>query len=434
MAKEVITLAGMMNFFKDDTTCISKGELKYKADFVLDLRIDSYNIRAQVRASMKDKSYKTVLDVDGEGNIAGGRCECPRGNWLCSHMAAVAIYAHKKGLSKTDLPNTWLARPRKAARLDVKSFSDFFPSPKPEYSAITRAVTEDDRKFLYDGLSETGTMCGLQWICGPEPQLPADAACAPVLIEDILQDFANDPNTFVRKCYVSSEQIQWLASKTKDQRNSQAWGSFRRLRLTGSNFGDVVRAMANKRDKDKPIPNSLLKKLRGEYSLGTKDSIMWGQMHEQIAIERYQQTTGNKVQPAGLYLFPCGLLGSTPDGIIEDSCDGVIGIGVLEVKCPWNYRESTITQMLSKELKGKEEESFYLKSNRTLNEHHSYWHQVQAEMHAVGTEWVHFVVWTTVDIEIILVKRDPNWEELYLPMLKSFYLSELLPSVYIKED
>ena len=42
---------------------------------------------------------------------------------------------------------------------------------------------------------------------------------------------------------------------------------------------------------------------------------MWGQMHEQIAIERHEQTTGNKIQPAGLYLFPCGLLGSTPDGI-----------------------------------------------------------------------------------------------------------------------
>ena len=129
VAKDVITLAGMMNFLKMKKTCISKGELQYKTDFVLDLRIGSYNIRAQVRTSMEEKSYKTVLDVDGEGNIVGGRCEFPRGNWLCSHMAAVAIYAHKKGLSKTDLPNTWLARPRKAARLDVKSFSDFFPKP-----------------------------------------------------------------------------------------------------------------------------------------------------------------------------------------------------------------------------------------------------------------------------------------------------------------
>ena len=33
MAKEVIRLAGML--YKDDITCISKGELKYKADFVL---------------------------------------------------------------------------------------------------------------------------------------------------------------------------------------------------------------------------------------------------------------------------------------------------------------------------------------------------------------------------------------------------------------
>ena len=54
---------------------------------------------------MKDRSCKTELDIYGEGDNAGGWCECPRENWLCSHMAAVAIYANKEGLSKTDLQN-----------------------------------------------------------------------------------------------------------------------------------------------------------------------------------------------------------------------------------------------------------------------------------------------------------------------------------------
>ena len=79
--------------------------------------------------------------------------------------------------------------------------------------------------------------------------------------------------------------------------------------------------------------------------------------------------------------------------------------------------------MLSNELKGREESSFYLTSNRSLSEHHNYWHEVQVDM-----------VWTIVNIEIILVRRDPQWEELCLPILKNHYLHELIPSVYIKES
>ena len=117
MARELITLGGITGFFKDDLYSISKGELKFKGDFVLELRIVNHSVHAKVRASMKDKSYSVTLVVDVEGGISEGKCECPRGNWLCSHMAATAIYANKKGLSKTDLPNSWIARPKKAAKL-----------------------------------------------------------------------------------------------------------------------------------------------------------------------------------------------------------------------------------------------------------------------------------------------------------------------------
>ena len=62
MANEIITLSGMLKFFKDDINTVTKGELKYKADFVLDLRIVDFSIMAKIRASMKDNSLgKEVL-------------------------------------------------------------------------------------------------------------------------------------------------------------------------------------------------------------------------------------------------------------------------------------------------------------------------------------------------------------------------------------
>ena len=60
---------------------------------------------------MKDESYTVALTVNGNGEVLKGYCEYPRLNWICNHMAASAIYANKKGISKTDLPNSYIAKP-----------------------------------------------------------------------------------------------------------------------------------------------------------------------------------------------------------------------------------------------------------------------------------------------------------------------------------
>ena len=438
MANEVITLSGMMKFFKEDINTITKGELKYKADFVLDVRVSDLVVMAKIRASMKDKSYSVKLTLDGDGGIAKGECECPRGNWICSHMAATAIYTNKKGMSKTDLPNTWIAKPKKAARYDSKTFGDLFPAPRPEYKATRRAVTTSDRELFYDQLSALsleGIQCPMQWIVGPEPPESTSNPLAPYLIEDLVEDFINDRSAFVYKVKVSHEQIQWLANETIGQRNSILWGQYRKLRLTGSNFGHVIQSCQRRMRGDNPIPPSLLKKLRGEYQLGHKDSIMWGQMHEEVATEKYKELTGNKVTPAGLFLFPCGYLGCSPDGIIyEDKEEASNNKGILEIKCPWKHRNSTLDEMIGAELKGKNEvKSFYLTAEKELNKNHQYWHQVQGEMVAACVSWAHFVVWTNVDCKILYVEKDPLWEETFVPILSAFYLNDLLPSCYVQE-
>ena len=59
------TITGIVEFFKDDLYMISKGELKYKADYVMDFRIYEYKSSAKIRASMKDKCYPISLTIDG---------------------------------------------------------------------------------------------------------------------------------------------------------------------------------------------------------------------------------------------------------------------------------------------------------------------------------------------------------------------------------
>ena len=253
-----------------------------------------------------------------------------------------------------------------------------------------------------------------------------------MIIEDLLQDFIDNREIFIEKCRVSRNQIEWLAQHTSDQRNSQLWGKHRRLRLTGSNFGEVLKAFDRHLCQGRPFPTSLFKKLKGEYCFSTKDAILWGQMHEEHAIKKYAELTGNNVTPCGLFLFPCGFLGSTPDGIVQSRTSGN---GILEVKCPWKHRNATISEMMEMELKCKESlKGFFLTKEGSLNPEHNYWHQVQAEMFAADVNWGHFVVWTTMDLKVVEVTRCSSWMQNCIPKLKEFYLNELKPQCYTSEE
>lgn len=126
-AQQVVSLAGLMQFFNEDMNAFRKGEVKFNSEFALDASLDDFEIAAKERGSMRDQSYKVGLNVDGSGRIASAFCECVRSNRLCSHMEATAIYSNKQGYSKTNLPNRWVALPGKAAgkHSGTKMMSDF---------------------------------------------------------------------------------------------------------------------------------------------------------------------------------------------------------------------------------------------------------------------------------------------------------------------
>ena len=427
---QVISLSGLLDFFRDEKNSIDKGEIKFNSNYVLEVRINGFEIKALVRASMKNKSYKVGLVITGDGSISSGSCECPRGNFLCSHMAATAIYVNKKGMSKTDLPNSWIARPKTGSKQATKSMAELFPLTRPNYRATPRAVNQEDRDFFGKLLRDENVDCPFKWILGPEPSKETPDKRAPSLISDLMPLFATDRQAFLLAAQVTREQVQYVAEVTKEQRNCHLWGQYRRMRLTGSNFGIVLTAVKNNRDKGRPFPPSLFKTLRGEYNLSlcTKDSILWGQMHEQQALDQYKEITGNEVASTGLQLFTCGFLGSSPDGVIFDPKNRDQP-GALEIKCPWKHRNATIDELLSTEMVSAAQfKKFYLTEAKTLNPAHNYWHQVQAEMVALDVLWAHFVVWTIKDMLIVHVSRDPEWQEQNVPLLSDFYLNQLLPT------
>jgi len=67
---------------------------------VLDLHLVDYVINPKVKASMKDKSYAILFKVTRDRNILSAVCQCPHGNWICSHMAAATIFANKTELDE----------------------------------------------------------------------------------------------------------------------------------------------------------------------------------------------------------------------------------------------------------------------------------------------------------------------------------------------
>lgn len=79
----------------------------------------------------------------------------------------------------------------------------------------------------------------------------------------------------------------------------------------------------------------ILRPLRGRPKSA---AINWG--CDIVALEAYQQRTTTEVDMCGLFLSTAlPFLGATPDGLIYA---GLGAIGILEVKCPYKHRNSTI--------------------------------------------------------------------------------------------
>ena len=200
------------------------------------------------------------------------------------------------------------------------------------------------------------------------------------------------------------------------QRANPQWQQHRQDRLTASNFGAVL-----SRRSSAPCP-SLLKRILGGQNLDAVLSVNWGVMNEAEGVKAFKKAYGVEVLDCELFLSKSGILGASPDGLVEPSA-------LIEIKCPYSQRNSTIAEAVKAPAfcRCVEGQGYALKQT------HAYWHQVQGQLHITCRDVCYCVVWTTKEAIIISISKDPAWTQ-HLDVLEEFYRQHVLPVLVSRED
>jgi predicted phage-related endonuclease len=151
----------------------------------------------------------------------------------------------------------------------------------------------------------------------------------------------------------------------------------------------------------------------------TTPAVMHGRVHEQSAVKRFEEVTGKKVQPCGLFVdHKSHFLAASPDGLLvkEDF--------LLEIKCPYKGRDSKIDAgELFDFLEIREGE-------KKLKLNHNYFFQVQGQLKICRKSSCYFVTYTFEDILIEKIEYDDAFfSEKIFPALDKFYKDNFLPCV-----
>ncbi|KAJ4946588.1 hypothetical protein JOQ06_024252 [Pogonophryne albipinna] len=166
--------------------------------------------------------------------------------------------------------------------------------------------------------------------------------------------------------------VEHIGNVTKLQSKSLVWYEQRAGRITSSVSHSVLRTNTTKPSQ------YLIKSICCDRPSNLKTTaIMWGNEHEQVARQQYAEGAISSVH-SDLKVNNCGLLikreqpflAASPDAMLACLCHGM---GVLEIKCPFKFREMSVEEM-------SKEKDRCLDQNLELKESHQYYTQTQHQM------------------------------------------------------
>ena len=135
----------------------------------------------------------------------------------------------------------------------------------------------------------------------------------------------------------------------------------------------------------------------GEYDLSKVKAVQWGVNNEAEAVKSFPNLTGKTVQETRIWLDLSGILGASPDEIVDEE-------SVLEAKCPYTERNMTIEEAVNTSpnfcLEKCENGQYAWKRD------HVYWHQVQGEIYFARRKFCYFVVWTSKEAVVLKIAKD----------------------------
>lgn len=132
---------------------------------------------------------------------------------------------------------------------------------------------------------------------------------------------------------------------------------------------------------------------------------------------------GLTITRTGVYLsITHPFLAASPDGIVHCECHGT---SVLEVKCPFNYRNYTI--FAATQVKTFPLQFHALTKQYYLCKSHEYYYQVQLQMYVTGYHSCYFVVYTSVDLIFVQVAYDSLLIEQSIPLVHKYFIHVIMP-------
>ena len=419
---------------------------------------NSYDIKCICLPEMKkDILYKMDLTMNSCGDVTSASCACPAGAGpfgSCKHIAALCYaleeFCRLKEVRPPDSCTSHLQqwnRPRKR-HLDARdvsginfikhefgkvkrTLSSVLYDPRPSEYTVTSG---QEVEMLSQKLAATGKNIALRHLLPvqiPAVPAPQDLPPAPPLSRDkAVTSLSNQQQplhcssiseactTFLTSLKYSPGEVAAVECATRQQRLCRRWQEERQYRLTASRFGAVVKRQRNHDTLAKQLLYSSV------HSSGVS-ALMWGQQHEDDALEAYKRTLPShlSLHGVGFFVSSCGFLGASPDGVVKDNSDSV---RLVEVKCPYKARERNIEEMLDDPSFCCERENGQIRLKRK----HDYYFQVQGQMSITGIHQCDFVVWTPLDLFITRIEYDPLfWSTQCYQKLKSFYFNFVLPEI-----
>ncbi|KAK6186542.1 hypothetical protein SNE40_008562 [Patella caerulea] len=385
------------------------------------------------------------------GHVHAAGCDCSAGEGeSCNHIAAflhgLVDISDKKADASTSKECKW-NQPRKRKLSPQRSQNITFKKHK---WTDNKTVEKVDEKYKLENVAKKppvtainlGSFADKLRLCAPHaawlltqedsvPRINPKVLLPPLHKIDF--NFADTCDLKSDKCVnffqsyyerlsLNQDACNKIEKMTRGQQNNKTWRVARHGRSTASNFGTVCK----RRQTNEAI--SLIKNIL-DYCPFDNKIVKWGRDHESAARVKYFKSM--KETYPNLIVQLCGLcvceeyphLGASPDGlvIIDSQVEGVI-----EIKCPYKWRFSTLEEAAKDSQFYCEYETGQLKLKKT----HSYYYQVQAQMAITKTKWCDFILWTLKDYHKERIEFDAKFWEGCLDHVNLFYIDFILPELF----
>lgn len=317
-----------------------------------------------------------------------------------------------------------IERTRKRKRDDTKTFPKATESEKHSFlGAISKCKTKPIVLSTFYGYSES-----FHWKKNPvkSPQLPLSLR---TLYQETGKDVTDISEEIMdkamKKIAISKEQSQFICETTKAQSDSLVWREQRIGRITSSNVHRVLHT-----DQDNPSQSLVLSICTQSRDFKT-EATKWGKDHEAVALKEYEKLmktshTDFDINPTGLLISPdYAFVGASADSVSSCSCHGK---RVVEVKCPFTHRESTLQEYLVHK-----SSCLGTSPHIHIKETHSYFSQVQLQMMVHDVSLADFVIWTPKFTILVHVPRNIKFIEKMKTIIVPFYRRHILPELLTRK-